>query len=114
MLIERILENAFPDETGAARLQQLGLFTLIYLLQGKEEPVTARQLSQLTGQLEGSISAQVKKLVALDLVERTPILQKQGRGRAFQLTVKDTPQAKRVTKAIDTAAGKTGRRERKA
>jgi len=49
MLIERILENAFPDETGAARLQQLGLFTLIYLLQGKEEPVTARQLSQLTG-----------------------------------------------------------------
>ncbi|MFL5084265.1 MAG: hypothetical protein ACJ8FP_05565 [Xanthobacteraceae bacterium] len=33
MRLERILENAFPKESGAARLQQVWLFTLIYLMQ---------------------------------------------------------------------------------
>jgi hypothetical protein len=27
MFVERILDEVFPDETGAARLQQIGLFT---------------------------------------------------------------------------------------
>src|SRR5262245_21114753 len=87
MLLERILDNAFPGESGASRLQQIGLFTLIYLLQDNEEPVTARRLSRLTGQPEGDVGSQLKKLIALDLVERTAILQQQGRGRAYKLTV---------------------------
>src|SRR5688572_20205743 len=33
MLVERILCEVFPEETGAARLQQVGLFTLIFVLQ---------------------------------------------------------------------------------
>src|SRR6266849_1700119 len=37
MHVERILGEVFPDETGAARLQQVGLFTLIFMLQGKGE-----------------------------------------------------------------------------
>ena len=109
MAVERILEEAFPEETGAARLQQVGLFTVIYLLQDDAEGVTAKRLSLVTDQDDGKISRQLKKLIALDLVERTPVLQDQGRGRAYKLTVKDTPQAKRLIKAIE----KTGRRKRK-
>jgi DNA-binding MarR family transcriptional regulator len=105
MMLERILEKAFPRQSGAARLQQVGLFTLIYLMQADKEDVTARRLSHLTGQSEGDVSTQVKKLVALDLIERTQITNKQGRGRAFKLTVKDNATAKRLTKAIDKAAG---------
>jgi hypothetical protein len=105
MRLERILENAFPDETSAARLQQVGLFTLIYLMQADKEDVTARRLSQLTGQSEGQLSNQIQKLVDLDLITKEKILNKQGRGRAFRLTVKDSAPAKRLTKAIDKAAG---------
>src|SRR2546421_13097770 len=104
MLLERILEKAFPRESGAARLQQVGLFTLIYVLQADKETVTARRLSRITGQSEGDVSNQVRKLMELDLVERTQILNKQGRGRAYQLTIKDNGQTKRLTKAIDKAA----------
>ena len=46
MRIERILEKAFAKQSGAARLQQVGLFTLIYVLQSDREVVTARRLSQ--------------------------------------------------------------------
>jgi hypothetical protein len=56
MRLERILEKAFPDESGAARLQQVGLFTLIYLLQSDKVEVTARRLSHMTGQSEGELS----------------------------------------------------------
>src|SRR5262245_40605397 len=108
MLLDRILENAFPGESGASRLQQVGLFTLIYVLQD-DEIVTARRLSQLTGQSEGDVSNQLKKLIALDLIDRTQTVNRQGRGPAFKLTVKDTPQAKRLTKVI----GKPASRKRK-
>jgi predicted transcriptional regulator len=106
MRIERILETTFPNQSGAARLQQVGLFTLIYVLQSEKKVVTARRLSQLTGQSEGDVSSQVKKLMRLDLLERTQIPNKQGRGRAFKLTVKDNEQTRHLTRAIDKAAGR--------
>ena len=49
MLVERILAEALPGETGAARLQQVGLFTLIFMLQSDDEPVTASRLAAMTG-----------------------------------------------------------------
>ena len=106
MLLERILKKTFPRESGAARMQQVALFTLIYVLQGDDEPVTARRLAELSGQPEGDVGQKVKKLIALDLVERTQILNKQGRGRAYHLTVKQNRRTKPLTKAIAKAASK--------
>lgn len=109
MLLERILEEVFPDETGAARLQQVGLFTLIYLLQSDKEPVTASRLSAMTGQSDTQIGNQLKKLIAIELVERRKILNKQGRGYAWQLLVKDSAKARRLVKAIDKVGSKKKR-----
>ena len=109
MLLEHILAEVFPDETGAARLQQVGLFTLIYLLQSDKEPVTAARLSAMTGQSDTQIGNQLKKLIAIDLVERTKILNRQGRGYAFQLSVKDNTRTRRLTKAIDKGGSKKRR-----
>jgi DNA-binding transcriptional regulator GbsR (MarR family) len=73
MFVQRILDEIFPDETGAARLQQVGLFTLIYMLQDDEKPVTAARLSEMTGQSESQIHHQLQKLMKLKLVGRTKI-----------------------------------------
>jgi len=105
MYLERILEKAFPGVTAAARLQQIGLFTLIYALQG-DEPVTAARVTRLTGLSDGQVLTHLRKLIALKLVTRTQIKNKQGRGRAYQLTITDTTESKRLTKAIDKAAGR--------
>src|SRR3954466_4763968 len=88
MLTEQILENIFPEETGAARLQQAGLFLLIYVLQGDKEPVTVARLEKITGQPDAAINRQLKKLIKIGIVEKTQILNKQGRGRAFHLSIK--------------------------
>jgi DNA-binding transcriptional ArsR family regulator len=106
MLVERILAEALPDESGAARLQQVGLFTLIYMLQGDDEPVTASRLARMTGQSVGEIGVQLKKLLKVELVERKKILNRQGRGRAFHLSIKDTPKTKRLLGAIDKVTKK--------
>ena len=109
MLVERILAKALPKESGAARLQQVGLFTLIYMLQGDKEPVTVSRLSRLTGQGDAQIIKQVNKLIDVELVERTQILNKQGRGRAFHLSIKETPKTKRLIGAIDKVTVKRKR-----
>lgn len=106
MYVERILAEVFPRETGAARLQQVGLFTLIYMLQGDKEPVTASRLSVMTGQSDTQIGNQLKKLRAVKLVERKKILNKQGRGYAWQLEIVDSAQTRRLVKAIETDAKK--------
>src|SRR4051794_17076688 len=88
MFVERILEEVFAKETGAARLQQVGLFTLIYMLEGDNEPVTVSRLMAMTGQSDSQIIRHLRKLISLDLIERKQILNRLGRGRAFQLSIK--------------------------
>jgi predicted transcriptional regulator len=107
MLVERILAEVFPDETGAARLQQVGLFTLIYMLQGDEEPVTASRLAAMTGQTNAQVGAQLDKLEEVKLVARKKILNRQGRGYAYALSIRHTAKSKRLVEMIRKArAGK--------
>ena len=104
MLVERILAEVLPDETGAARLQQVGLFALIYMLQGDDEPVTASRLARITGQAQTQVGIQLEKLFKVKLIERKKILNKQGRGYAFALSIRHTPKTKRLVEAINAAA----------
>ncbi|MFL5084266.1 MAG: hypothetical protein ACJ8FP_05570 [Xanthobacteraceae bacterium] len=60
----------------------------------------------MTGQSEGELSHLVQKLVDRELITKEQITNKQGRGLAFKLTVKDNAETKRLTKAIDKAAAK--------
>ena len=111
MLVERILAEAFPEETGAARLQQVGLFTLIFVLQGDKEPVTASRIAALSGHAHSEVSRQVQKLLKIGLVERTAITSPHGRGRAWHLSIKHTPQTERLAQAL-LAAGEASARKR--
>src|SRR5689334_7289833 len=107
MLVERILADVLPNETGAARLQQVGLFTLIYMMQGDDEPVTAVRLAHMTGQADTHVSNLLKKLLKVDLIERTKIANKQGRGHAYAITVKYNAKARRLVEAIERAGRKS-------
>jgi predicted transcriptional regulator len=107
MLVERILEEVFPDETGAARLQQVGLFTLILMLEGDEGPVTETRLADLSGQDRSAVNRQLQKLLKVDLIERTAVLAPHGRGRAWHLSIKHTPQTKRLVEALSGGARKS-------
>jgi predicted transcriptional regulator len=100
MFVERIVNRIFPDETGASRLQQVGLFTLIYLMQ-RDPPVTATRIAQITQQSESQIHRQLKKLLELKIIDRKKIVNRQGRGRAFELTIRDTKEPKRLIQAIE-------------
>jgi Fic family protein len=100
MFVERIIDKAFPGETAAARLQQVGLFTLIYMWEGEGEPVTAARLARMTALSDAQVITHLRKLVARKLVKRTTIKNKQGRGRAFQLSIIHTKETRRPVEAI--------------
>jgi predicted ArsR family transcriptional regulator len=100
MLVEQILAEVFPDETGAARIQQVGVFTLILMLQNDTEPVTAARLAAMSGQDQAQVHRQLKKLLKVGIVERTAITSPHGRGRAWHLSVRHTPETARLAKAI--------------
>src|SRR6266851_9825512 len=100
MYVERIVSEVFPDETGAARLQQVGLFTLIFVLEGGKEPVTAARLSELTGQSLSGVQKQLQKLLKVGVIERKQALNRQGRGRLYHFFIKHNEQTKRLLQAI--------------
>jgi predicted transcriptional regulator len=102
MFVARIVDEIFPKETGASRLQQVGLFTLIYLMQ-RDPPVTAARVAEVTRQSQSQIHRQMKKLLDLKLIKRTKILNKQGRGQAFKLEINYSAKAKRLLDAIQKA-----------
>jgi DNA-binding MarR family transcriptional regulator len=71
MFVERIIKEVFAKETGALRMQQIGMFTLIYVFQGeKKNRVTASRIAEMTGQTSGQVHRQLKKLLDLGLIDR--------------------------------------------
>jgi predicted transcriptional regulator len=106
MLTERIMDEISPGESGAARLQQAGLFLLIYVLQGDKEPVTVSRIERITRQSDAQIIKQVNKLIKIGIIEKTQILNKQGRGRAFHLSIKDGVKTRRLVRAIEKSGKK--------
>lgn len=106
MLVERILAEIWPDETGPARVQQVGVFTLIFMLQNTEEPVTASRIAALTGQTNSQVHKQIQKLLKVGLIEREKIRPASGKGQAFALKVKYTSQAQKLIDAMMRGAMK--------
>lgn len=102
MFVGRIVEEVFPNETGASRLQQVGLFTLIYLMQ-RDPPVTAARIAAMTKQSSSQIHRQLQKLLSLKLIERKKILNKQGRGYALHMAIKHNAKTRRLAEAINKA-----------
>jgi predicted transcriptional regulator len=109
MFVERIVSEIIPNETGAARLQQLGLFILIFVLEENGTPVTAARLSEITGQKVSAVQKQLLKLEKVDVIERRRVVSKSGRGRAFHLFIKHNEKTKKLLKAM----GKVGSRKRR-
>src|SRR3954466_10871131 len=97
MLVERLLAEVFPGETAAARIQQLGLFTLIFVLQDDGQPTTSARLTTVSGLKSSQVHRQLQKLLK---IERTAITSPHGRGRAWQLSIKHTPETARLLEAL--------------
>jgi predicted transcriptional regulator len=101
MFVDKILEDVFPGETAAARLQQVGLFTLVYVYEHDPEPLTAARLAALTGLSPSQVHKQLKKLITLELIGRKQVLNRQGRGFAWQLSIKHSPRSRKLLAMIE-------------
>ena len=106
MYVEPIIKKILPNETGAARLQQVGLFTLIFVLEENGEPVTAARLAQVSGQARNAIYLQIKKLRDVKVVGERRALNKAGRGYETHFFVEQNAKTKQLLRAIARAAEK--------
>jgi predicted transcriptional regulator len=106
MFVDRIVQRTFAGETPAARLQQIGMFALIYMLERDEEPLTAARLARYTGLADGQVLTHLKKLMKRDLIKRTKITSKHGKGRSFQISIKHNAKTKRLIEALEMSAEK--------
>lgn len=106
MFVDRIVSEIIPDETGAARLQQLGLFILIFVLEENGTPVTAARLAEITQQKVSAVQLQLVKLESVGVIERRKALSKSGRGRALHLFIKHNEKTERLMQALGKAAPK--------
>lgn len=100
MFVDRILRKVFPNETGAARLQQVGLFTLIFALEQKGERVTTGLLAELTGQSPSAVYKQLEKLERVNVISRKRAATETGRGFVYLLSIKHNKKTKELIEAI--------------
>jgi predicted transcriptional regulator len=100
MFVDRILGKVFPNETGAARLQQVGLFTLIFSLEQKGQRVTTGLLAELTGQSPSAVYKQLEKLERVNVISRKKTTTETGRGFVYLLSIKHNKKTKELIEAI--------------
>jgi predicted transcriptional regulator len=103
MVADRIVSDIFPDGAGAARLAQVGLFILIFVLGGDRAPVTPARLAELTGQPISRVQKQLHKLIEAGVIERKKA---KRRGHGFHLAIKADKGTKRFLQAMSKAAGR--------
>jgi predicted transcriptional regulator len=113
MFVDRIVDEVFSGETGAARLQQLGLFILIFVMEQRETHVTAKMLAARTGQTLSAIYKQLEKLQAVKVVKKTKTLNRQGRGQAFHFSTAQNARTKRLIEALGRSVVRTAGEGRK-
>jgi predicted transcriptional regulator len=101
MFVDRILDDVFPGETGAARLQQIGLFTLIFVLEQRDETVTVARLAELTGQSRSAVYKQLEKLAQVEVIARKKQTYEHRRGFTYVLSIKYNDKTKRLIEALD-------------
>lgn len=105
MFVDRILDDVFPDETGAARLQQIGLFTLIFVLEQRGETVTVARIAELTGQARSAVYKQLEKLEEVDVIARKKQTYEHRRGFTYVLSIKYNEKTRRLIEALDISSG---------
>ena len=110
MLVERILAEAFPGESAAARAQQVAVFAFVFMLQGDDQPVTSSRIAAVSGLQTGQIHKQLQKLLRLGIVERTAITSPHGRGRAWHLSIGHTPETQALADALLAGAKASAKR----
>lgn len=106
MYVEPILARIFRNETGAARLQQLGLFLLIFVLEKDGEPVTTKRLSEATGHPNTSIHKQLQKLLKVRVIGKRKGPSSGRRGYALHFFVEQNAKTKQLLKAIGKTTAK--------
>lgn len=99
-LVKQIVENAFPEETAAARLQQVAVLLTINALQDQPEPLTTQRLGEVYGLTPSQTHKIVTRLVERGLVERSQIHNRLGRGHAYALRVIETDEIRDLRQAI--------------
>lgn len=99
-LVKQIVERAFPEETAAARLQQVAILLTINALQDEPEPLTTQKLGEVYGLTVSQTHKLVTRLVERGLIERTQVLNRRGRGHAFALRVVETEELRQLRQAV--------------
>ncbi|MDR6671243.1 helix-turn-helix domain-containing protein [Rhizobium sp. 1399] len=99
-LVKQVVETIFPDETGAARLQQVAVLLTINALQDGPEPVTTARIGEIYGITPSMAHKLIARLLDRGLIEKKTILNRQNRGHSTALRVVETDILKQLTATI--------------
>ena len=113
MSVDRILAEILPGETGAARLQQLGLFLLVFVLEQRGEKATVARIRELTRQSQSAIYKQLEKLVDVEVVKRTTTKINRRPGFVNEFSINYGDKAQRLIAAMGGPVVKRARRRKK-
>lgn len=87
-IVNKRLANAAPRQ----KLLHMGILTIIDYLRARHETPTAQRIAELTGVDYPNTTRYINAMVAAGILEKRPIANRQGRGRAYELYFARTPE----------------------
>jgi DNA-binding MarR family transcriptional regulator len=90
-MVQIVLER-LGDAAPRQKILYVGLLTTIASLRMKGETVTSTRLADYYGHEYSSMTKMIKVLVEAGIVKQTLIPNREGRGRAYELSFNDTPE----------------------
>lgn len=100
-LMEPVVRQTFPDETGAQRMQQVAVLLAIHALRSvSDEPVTATRIVHLFGHAESEVSRLIGRLVDRGLVHRERTTRPGFKGSVVNLTLVENDELKAIFKEM--------------
>jgi hypothetical protein len=98
--IADLLAELFPGVPAAARALLLGLLVVVLVFQEGGEPVAAARIATLAGLAPRRVRHELRRLIALGLLDEARAPRAHGRGGAHPLAVRPTARATRLEAAL--------------
>jgi len=95
-IVEMILKNALSEKTGTQKLQLIGVLTVIVMLQRKSVTATNRSIAEILEMEPTVIGRNVLWLEKKGIIQREKVLNIQGRGHAYTISLTETPELREL------------------
>lgn len=82
--LQEVLDKPIEGETPQSRLKQVGMMTVLYVMQQNDQKLTLSNIIEITGLTRNAVAESINPLIERGILTETIVKNSMGRGTARQ------------------------------